>query len=176
MRTFSILVLTALACGASFAALRPETVTYVNGNLPGIAPNSGGTLLFSDETAMYLRTGSEIIAVPYAGISKAELGLTKANSHDTPLYKVWSLPKRVMGKTATQYLTVDFKTTEGEEKNITLELAKSSAKDVLFTIRSNKAQAAKPPFAAKSEWWGDEYWKTNRNRDLWNKPSTAGAP
>lgn len=29
---------------------------------------------------------------------------------------------------------------------------------------------------ASSEWWGDSIWKTSRNADKWNKPSTNNAP
>ena len=176
MRIISALVLSALACGSLFAAVRPETATYVSGNLTGVSPNSGGTLLFSDDSAMYWRAGSETIPVPYAGISKAELGATKDHSHDVPLYKVWELPKRFTGRTTTQYLTVDFKTTDGEEKKMTLELAQPSAKDVLATIQLHTAKPEKSAEAGKKDWWGDEYWKTNRNRDKWNNASAAGAP
>ena len=172
---------------------RAETTTYVDGNLTGVAPNTGGTLLFSDDKAVYFRTGLETIPVPYASISKAELGATKVHSHDVPLYKVWALHKRFSGKTETQLLTLEFKTEEGEEKTMTLELAHSVAPNVLSTIQSHSAvevaaaEPTEPPKALKTVrpaqtkpaaegWWGDSVWKTTRNADKWNKPAATSAP
>lgn len=94
MRILSLASLVILAGSAAFAGSRPETATYIDGNLPGVSPNTGGTLMFSDDKAMYLHTGIDTIAIPYAGISNAELGAVKETSHDVPLYKVWALHKR----------------------------------------------------------------------------------
>jgi len=137
----SIITIAALtvACPAALAAERAETTTYVDGNLNGVSPNTGGTLLFSDDKAMYFRTGLATVAVPYASIHHAELGATKETSHDVPLYKVWELPKLFSGKTKTQLLIVNFKNDAGEDKNMTLELAKSSAPGVLSLIQSRSA-------------------------------------
>src|SRR5580698_9127145 len=100
---------TVLACATAFAASRAETTTYVDGNLTGVSANTGGTLLFSDDKAMVFRTGLATVTVPYATVTKAELGATRTNSHDVPLYKVWARHK----KTETQFLTVEFKNEEG---------------------------------------------------------------
>src|SRR5271170_8479523 len=92
-RLFSTMAIAALAVAGSctaFAAARAETTTYVDGNLTGVSPNTGGTLLFSDDKAMYFRTGLSTVAVPYSNINHAELGATKETSHDVPLYKVWA--------------------------------------------------------------------------------------
>jgi hypothetical protein len=134
----SIITIAALtvACPAAFAAERAETTTYVDGNLNGVSPNTGGTLLFSDD-AMHFRTGLSTVAVPYTSISHAELGATKETSHDVPLYKIWALHQR-FGKTQTQLLIVNFKNA-GEEKVMTLELAKTSAPGVLSYIQSRTA-------------------------------------
>ena len=158
-RTILFAAWTVLACATVFAASQAETTTYVDGNLTGIAPNSGGTLLFSDAKAMNFRTGQETISVPYAAISRAELGAVRTNSHDVAFYKVWERHKR----TQTQYLTIEFKS-KGEEKTMTLELAQASAPAVLATIKdhtmptgmkpvnSNDAGAkASPPTKAGSE-------------------------
>src|SRR5712692_5284630 len=128
MRTISFVALSLLTLGAAFGAPRQETATYVDGNIASVSTNAGGTLTFSDDTAMYFKTGSETIPVPYAGISKTELGVTKVHSQNVPLYKVWSLQKRFSEKNKTQLLTVEFKNTDGEDKTMTLELARPAAK------------------------------------------------
>jgi len=177
MRTSLILALA--ASGALFGASRLETATYVDGNVAGIAPNTGGTLAFDDDKAMYLRTGgNNDVVVPYAGISRAELGAVKEISHDVPFYKkVWVFHHR-SDRTETQYLVVEFKTEQGDDRTMTLELAKSAAAGVLADLESRTGKTfsasgkrAEPAAASKQseEWWGDEYWKTPRNADKWNK-------
>jgi hypothetical protein len=138
-RLYGILGIAALTVAASIAApaaTRAETTTYVDGNLAGVAPNTGGTLLFSDEKAMSFRTGLSTVSVPYANITHAELGATKENAHGAPVYKPW---KRFGGKTETQLLIVNFKSDAGEEKTMTLEVARSAASGVLSTIHTRTA-------------------------------------
>jgi hypothetical protein len=122
-----------LACATAFAASRAETTTYVDGNLPGVSPNTGGTLLFSDDKTLVFRTGLATISVPYANVTKSELGATRETSHGGPAYKVWARHK----KTETQFLTVEFKNDEGEAKSMTLELAQASAPSVLAAIQDH---------------------------------------
>lgn len=192
-----------LSLTAAFADSRPQTTTYVDGNLNGVSPNSGGTLMFSDEKAMYLHTGLETVAIPYEGIDKAELGAVKETSHDVPFYKVWA---RRHPKTQTQYLIVNFKNEQGEDKTMTLELDTAAASSVLAdletrtgkkfaaetaaadenkpelkTERPAKNPATPAPAAAATTkpadgWWGDSMWKTSRNADKWSKPTGTIAP
>src|ERR1700686_689262 len=109
-RISSFAAWTALACATVFAASRAETTTYVDGNLSGISPNTGGTLLFSDEKAMYFRTGLATVSVPYSGIPRSELGAMREISHGAPIYKIWARHR----KTETQFLTIEFNSEEGE--------------------------------------------------------------
>ena len=192
-----LITLAVLTSAAAFAASKAETTTYVDGNVAGVTPNTGGTLLLSEDKAMYFRTGLANVAVPYAGISKVELGAVKETSHAVPLYKVWALHKRFSGgdKTDTQLLVVSFKNDDGEDKSMTLELSESAIKGVVSTIEDRsgktfgaekqaqsasskhaaKTHAAKPADAKADEakkadgWWGDDIWKTTRNTDKWNK-------
>jgi hypothetical protein len=137
-RTTSFAAWMVLACATASAASRAETTTYVDGNLTGVSPNTGGTLVFSDDKSLYFRTGLATIAVPYSAITKSELGATRTNSHGVAFYKVWARHKN----TQTQFLMVEFKSEEGEQKNMTLELAQASAPSVLETIQNHTAQVA----------------------------------
>src|ERR1700692_30914 len=171
MRTLSLLAFGIVACGAVFGSPRPEATTYVDGNLKDVSPNTGGTLQFTEDKTMYFNTGVVSIPVPYASITKAELGATKTHAHEVPLYKVWALHKRLTEKTQTQYLTVGFKNAEGEDQTMTLELARAIAPEVLSTIqnRSGLTLARSKSSAGPNAWWGDEFWKTSRNADKWNQ-------
>ena len=141
------IILSVLVCGTVvLGASRAETTTYVEGNIAGVAPNTGGTLLFSDAKEMVFRTGLATVAVPYSSITKSELGATREISHGAPVYKVWARHK----KTETQFLRVDFKNEDGEAKTMTLELAQSSAPGVLSTIQEHTAGVG-PAEVAKAE-------------------------
>lgn len=138
---------TVLACATAFAASRAETTTYVDGNLTGVSPNTGGTLLFSDDKTLVFRTGLTTISVPYTAVTRSELGATRETSHGAPAYKIWARRK----KTETQFLTVEFKSEEGEAKTMTLELAQASAPSVLAAIQEHTGKtevASAAPAAA----------------------------
>ena len=190
--------LTLALASVAFASAPPQTTTYVDGNVTGLSPNSGGTLTFENEKAMVLRTGLTSVSVAYDAISHAELGAVKENSHDKPLYKFWSRKH----KTETQLLIVNFKDEQGTDRTMTLELAQTAAQTLLndlesrtgkqFVASENPTQADKPAPAEKQaatpkksdpmasapgvgkagdQWWGDQWWKTQRNSDKWSKPS-----
>ena len=139
------LMLAAAQAGTPARAEPPPMSTAIS---PAFSPNTGGTLMLSDEKAMYFRTGLANVPVPYANITHVELGATKETSHDVPAYKVW---KHFEKKTQTQLLIVNFKSDEGEEKNMTLELAKPAAAGVMSAIQSHAPQGAETTAVAKTE-------------------------
>ena len=161
-----------LACGLTFGAPRPETSTYIDGNVSTLKPNTGGTLVFTDDKSMTFRTGLAEVAVPYSSITKAQLGATQEHSHDAPLPGPLKVLAR-LHKTETQLLIVEFKNGLGESQTMTLSLAKPAASSVLSTIEEHTDKTAialaktDPKTDSKDAWWGDSYWKTNRNQDTW---------
>jgi len=167
-------------CIAVSGAPRPETSTYVDGNVSSLTPHTGGTLVFTDKNSMTFRTGLAEVAVPYASILRAELGAIQVHSHDLP--GVLAVVNR-LHKTETQLLTVEFKSGLGEDQTMTLELARPAASSVLATIQEHSPNstvaAAKAPadkvVAGKEEWWGDSMWKTTRNQDSWYAKEAANA-
>ena len=110
MRKRMSLLLMLLGAGLAAAAGAPkqELVTYLEGNIVGVVPNTGGSLRFPNDQQMELRTGLATVAVPYANVAKAKLGASREQSDNSPLYKVWTLHKRIL-KPQVQKLTVDFK-------------------------------------------------------------------
>src|SRR5271169_6415434 len=113
IKTALLISLAAFACSAVSGAPRPETSTYVDGNVSSLKPNTGGTLVFTDSSSMTFRTGSTDVSVPYASIVRAELGAIQTHNHNQPVYKVWDFPERLL-KTETQLLAVEFKSGLGE--------------------------------------------------------------
>jgi len=188
------LLFLALACGgAALAATPAQTTTYVDGNIEGVSPKTGGILSFDDAKAMELRAGLTTVAVPYADLTHAELGAVQENPHGVPLYKFWA---RRRHKTETQLLIVNFKDEQGADKTMTLELAQPAAESVLGELESRtgknfgaktESASAKPapekkvdPMASSAAekqetapWWGDQVWKTERNAGKFPKAGSS---
>src|SRR5579863_4935309 len=80
MRLLTLLSLPVVTCGLALAAQGPEGFTYVDGNVTELTANTGGTVSFASDKAVELKTGSNKVEIPYASISKAELGITKVHS------------------------------------------------------------------------------------------------
>ena len=166
MRFLTLPTLTILAGGLMFAA-DSETITYIDGNLADLSPNTAATLKLTNPKAMELWTPLHQVEIPYGQISKAELGSVKTHSSEPEaLYKVWALPKRFI-KSETRELTVAFTNGTGQEQTMTIELSKPAASSVLATIENRNAKVA------GNNWWGDSYWKTSRNKDQWGGAGTV---
>ena len=117
--------------------------------------------------SMELKTPLHKVEIPYNQISKAELGSVMVHTPDPePLYKVWALPKRLI-KSETQQMTVAFTGGNGQNQTMTLEMSKTSADSVLATIGRHSGKVA------NDSWWGDNYWKTTRNKDTWGGAGTV---
>jgi hypothetical protein len=165
MRFLTFTTLTVLA-GGLLAAADSSSVTYVKGTIDELSPNTGGTLL-NTAKSMEIRTPLHSVQVPYSQISKAELGAIQSHNPeaDAP-YKVWTLHKRFMTAPQTQEMTVDFTNEKGQNQSITIELPKKTAAGLFATIERHSGTVA------NANWWGDDYWKTNRNKDSWGGAGT----
>jgi hypothetical protein len=165
MRFLTIPTLTILA-GGLLAAADSATVTYIDGNVAELSANSGATLYMNNSQSMELKTPLHKVEIPYKQISKAELGSVLVHTADPePLYKVWALPKRLI-KSETQQMKLAFTDGNGQDQTMTLEMSKASADSVLAVIERHSAKVA------NTEWWGDNVWKTTRNRDTWGGAGT----
>jgi len=166
MRFLTLPTLTILA-GGLLAAADSATVTYIDGNVAELAPSSGATLYMNNPQSMELKTPLHTVQIPYAQISRAELSSVMVHtSEPEPVYKVWALPKRLL-KSETRQMTLAFKAGDGQDQTMTIEMSKASADGVLATIERHSAKIA------NADWWGDNYWKTNRNRDAWGGAGTV---
>ncbi len=163
---FLILPTLTIFAGGLLLAADPQTVTYIGGNVADLAPNTGATLYFTSAQTMELRTPLHSVEVPYAQISKAEMGQIVEHTYEAEApYKVWSLPKRFI-KTEGQEMTLSFTNANGESQTMTIEMTKKAAAKLMTRIERRSARVA------NSTWWGDDYWKTARNNERWNAPST----
>lgn len=173
MRFSTLFTALTLCCGLALAADGPQAATYVEGNLPGLAGASAATLDVSGPDGLELNTGTETIKVPWADIASVQVGDSKSFSNsEEPYYKVWTLHKRLFDRTTLQQVSLDF-TADGAERNMTVELEKSAADEMVKTLRERLAPYAKA--RRDANWWGDSIWKTGRNEDKWGGAGTLAA-
>ena len=166
MRFLTFTTLTVLA-GGLLAAADPSSVTYVKGTIDELSPNTGATLYLNNAKSMEIRTPLHSVQVPYSQISKAELGAIQSHAPETEApYKVWTLHKRFMTGPQTQEMTVAFTNEKGQDQNMTIELPKRTASTLHATILRHSGTVA------NANWWGDDYWKTTRNKDSWGGAGT----
>jgi len=165
MRYLTLSILT-IVSGGLLAASDAATVTYIDGNVAELSPGAGATLHMDNPQSMELKTPLHQVRIPYTQISKAELSAVLARTPDSePLYKVWALPKRLV-KSETRQMTVDFTDGSGQNQTLTLQMSKTSAESAFTTIKRHSAKVA------DNTWWGDNYWKTSRNKDTWGGAGT----
>ena len=163
---FLILPTLTILTGGLLAAADPANVTYIDGNIADLSPNSGATLNMNNPQSMELETPLHKVKIPYSQISNTEMGKLVVHAPaPEPLYKVWTLPKRLV-KPESRQMTVEFVNENGQNQTMTVEMSRTAADAVLATIERHS------PKVANNNWWGDGYWKTTRNHDTWGGAGT----
>lgn len=170
MRISTFLTLATISCGLAFAA-DPMTVNYLDGGLARVEPNSWATLDASSDQALAFNSGTETVKIPYSEITKLEEGRTRSfSSTEEPLYKVWTLHKRVFDRTTVQQIDLAYDDETGEPQTMSLEMSRADAKQLLKDVKVRVA-----PYEAlrrHQNWWGNSFWKTNSNKDNWGGAGT----
>lgn len=159
---FSLITLV-LATGVALASDNVKPATYLEGNLEGFTANAGVTLEFRDYNAMAVHAKGADQVIPYAAVSKTSERLVPVVSEKDPLYKVWSLHKRLLIPNPLHAVTVVYTDKAGVEKSVTLEMEKASAERLQAQVKQVADKAA----ANNGSWWGDSVWKTQRNKTEW---------
>lgn len=159
---FSLITLL-LAAGTALAADNVKPVTYLEGNLEGFATNASAKLEFRDSRAMALHAKGSDAVIPYAAVSKTSERIVPVVTEKDPLYKVWSLHKRLLIPTPLHAVTVVYKDKAGVEKSVTLEMEKAAAARLQAQVKQVTDKSA----ANNGSWWGDSVWKTQRNKTEW---------
>ncbi len=163
-----------------------SSVSYVEGTVEAIPWNTPGTLNLGDKTQLQFQYGESTYAIPYSAITGYQLGRRNhgLKSHVAAgASKVGHTVLPMLFSNDKKYLTVDFKP-EGTVANehIVFQVPKQTALEAVPVLKSwteknlAAASGAGAP-AGDSTWWGDRYWKTTRNKHLWNtsaKQQTSG--
>jgi hypothetical protein len=144
-------------------------VEYVGGTVKTIPANATGAFDFDDSRQLLFSYSGSAYALPYEQITSTDV--TKAESHHI-LRKI-PVPSFSPGK-RKETLTINYKDAAGVAGTLNFELSASQAAEACDTIAAKKAFAAATALPSK-EWWGDTWWKTNRNKSAWENQSAQTA-
>jgi hypothetical protein len=174
MRIASLLI---VASVAALAGAGGGPAVYVVGNLGGMSPGDEGTLALNHDAVVF-RSGKTVLSLPYSDIHNVELGTRVTPPSDTPLYKVWRLPKRFLTERPMhQMVNFEFADKDGNDHTMTLEFDDSAAIQTLVEIEIRQGKRTPPRRATNGDpWWGDSAWKTSRNNNTVSPESLGTSP
>ena len=148
-----------------------DTVEYVGGTVKTIPMNSTGFFNLDDTKVMKFNYGQGVYRLPYEQITGTEItkGETKHVLKKVPVPSFWGHKKET--------LTISYKDASGETGKLSFELAGRLASSVQDTIAEQKSAPLAEAARQSDEWWGDKFWKTNRNKPGWDSGNaTASQP
>ena len=149
-----------------------DTATYVSGSVKSIPINMIGSLDVTEKGELRFDYGAAVYKVPCSQITSTAVTQEEARRilHRIPV------PSLAPGR-KKQTLTISYKDAAGANATMNFELSASQASDVLENIANVKAtpQAAPSLNQSNNDWWGDKYWKTNRNLTGWEGPANPGS-
>jgi hypothetical protein len=162
---FSTIALAILPTAVLRAA---DTAEYVGGTVKSIPMNSIGFLNVDDTKVLKFNYGPTAYKLPYDQITGTEVTKSEAR------HVLKKLPVPNFGR-KKETLTISYKDAAGVTGKLSFEVTARLASSVQTTIAEVKALPDAATVANDSkDWWGDKYWKTERNKGTWDA-STASA-
>jgi len=148
-----------------------DTVQYVGGTVKSIPVNSTGTLNFDDAKEFRFIYNGTVYKLAYdqiisTDIEKAEI---RRVAHIFPVMSPVASRRK-------QVLVINYKDSSGATGAVNFELAAYKAADAQETIAAKRSPMSPAAAAAASnEWWGDSFWRTNRNKAQWDAQAALNA-
>lgn len=165
-----------LAVLTAFAVftLSGAQVEYVGGSTKSIPLNTSGTLEAMTGSGVHFQYGKSAYDVPYSKIIRTDVGSTEGR-------RLWKVPvPHLVPAKAPKLLTITYREGETGSGSVTFRAAASTITELADQIelqrKAPKTAALKTGgnTATGLDWWGDNYWRTNRNKTKW--PSDTEAP
>jgi len=140
-----------------------DTATYVGGSVKSIPLNLAGTLDVSEKGELRFDYGAATYKLPCSQITST------ATTQDEPRRILHRIPLPSLAPARKkQTLTVNYKDSAGLNGTLNFELTAGQASALLETLAIRKATPeTSNPSLSTTDWWGDKYWKTVRNRNDW---------
>jgi len=140
-----------------------DTATYVGGSVKTIPIDLVGVLDVSDKGELRFDYGTATYKLPCTQITSTAI----TQDETKHILRKIPVPSLLPGR-KKETLTVNYKDAAGASGTLNFELSAIQASALLEVIAIKKAT---PETAASSQngsdWWGDKYWKTTRNRTDW---------
>jgi hypothetical protein len=162
------------------AALRAASgsVEYTGGTVKSIPANSTGSFNFDNSKELRFNFSGTVYALPYEQITSTDVA--KGEGHHI-LRKI-PVPSFRPGN-RKETLTIAYKDAAGASGSLNFELTANQAAAARDTISAKKSNPQTANSIQSDDWWGDKYWKTNRNKDAWEggaaqsgQPAQSAAP
>ena len=144
-------------------------VEYVGGTVKAIPANSTGSFNFDDAKEMRFNYGGSVFALPYEQITGTEI--TKPELH----HVLRKIPVPSFSRDPKEMLTITYKDAAGSTGTLSFGLTATQANHTCDSIANKKAAIAAEAEARSSDWWGDKFWKTNRNKGTWEAQSAQAS-
>ena len=175
---------------------RRAPASYLGGSVVSIPAYSNGSLDWSSDTELRFHYGDQSESWPYGSI----VGLALEKPAAASLWKkaatlgVLALP--MFANSTERELTVYYKNAEGLSSSVVFELTADEADALVPALESRTGKhstlqamsaaklqarkdsvkpAANPHIMTNGAWWGDSFWRTNRNAGRWEKPEEPKA-
>jgi hypothetical protein len=145
-----------------------NTIEYVGGTVKTIPANALGSFDFDDTRELKFLFHGGSYAVPYQQITGTDV------SKNEPHHVLRKIPAPSFGR-RKQTLTISFKDASGAAGTLSFEVKENQASIAIDTIAAKKA-FAEATAVPGNDWWGDRYWKTNRNKSTWETQSASAPP
>jgi hypothetical protein len=145
-------------------------IEYVAGTVKAIPANSTGAFNFEDAKQLQFNYGSSSYALAYEQITAADI--EKGPTH----HVLRKIPVPAFSRNPIETLTISYKDAAGANGTLSFQLTANQAAEIRSTIASKKAAIAADVEARSTDWWGDKYWKTNRNQPGWDAQNTPANP
>ncbi len=175
IRLFSAALAAALFAGPGLAQESPEAVIYLEGTVREIPWGTDGRLTLDETNGLVFEFGDQNYQVPAQQITsykwaKEIQGFGAQLSNAAAKLGRTLLP---MAFHKERYLTVYFRQPGAKHSDrltftVSKQLRKTAEPTLQAWVTKNRVnQVAIGAFADEDAWWGNRYWKTNRNRHLW---------
>ena len=146
-----------------------NTAAYVGGSVKSIPMNIIGTLDVSEKGELRFEYGMATYKLPCGQITST------AVTQDETRHILHKIPVPTLPNRKKETLTINYKDPAGVSGTLNFELNPVQASALLDSIAIRKSTPDAAAFSPGPDWWGDRYWKTNRNLTDWEgTPSSGG--
>ncbi len=174
LRIASVLAIVAILPALGLAGSDDTTVAYLEGTIKDVPAETTGELDLTDSENLHFRYGDISYAIPFESLTSYKWGrptegFGEGMSHSASKVGRTFMPMLYDGK----FLTIRFKAGDDPQQMVFAVPKKmvSATDPILATwVKHNHETRAKQIVAGdEGSWWGNRYWKTKRNKDLWDE-------